>query len=378
MQNKKFSIVIPCLNEEQTLPLVLQKAIASLEGLRLNGEVLIVDNGSTDNSVEIAQKLGARVIKCEEKGYGNALRYGIESASGEYVIMGDADDSYDFSNIEPFVKFLKEGCDFVIGSRLKGKIEKGAMPFLHRYLGTPVLTFILNQFFRTKISDCNCGLRGIRKSVFKEMNIISSGMEFASEMIIKAGILRCEIREIPIDFYKDKRNRPPHLKAWRDGWRHLRLMLIFAPNFLFFLPGTTLFLMGLFLMLLQARGPFTLGWIHMELHFMILGLTLSILGISILQMGAIIKLFSYQHHYYLKDRFLSWFTSISLEKKIIFGGLLSIIGITMDAYVARQWILSDFGSLFMPRVAIFGLFFIFFGMSLVLFSFVEIVMWKSN
>jgi len=217
----ELSIVIPCLNEKDTIGLVVQKAMTSLQKLGLQGEVLVSDNGSNDGSVQIANNLGARVVPCSRKGYGNALKSGLSSAAGKYLIMGDADDSYNFAEIDDFIKYLQKDNDIVIGTRLRGKIEKGAMPFLHRYLGTPVLTFIINMLFGTKISDCNCGMRGVRKDAFEKLNLESSGMEFASEMIIKAGILKLKIKEIPISFYRDKRNRSPHLNTWRDGWRHL-------------------------------------------------------------------------------------------------------------------------------------------------------------
>lgn len=289
--NIELSIVIPCLNEEKTLPIVIKKGLDSFKRLKINGEVVVSDNGSTDNSVKLAETLGARVVHCPEKGYGNALKCGFALAYGKYVIMGDADDSYDFSKIEGFVHYLRKGYDMVIGTRIKGRIEKGAMPFLHRYLGTPVLTFVLNLFFKTGISDCNCGMRGLNKKAYEKMNMVSSGMEFASEMVIKAGILNLRVKEIPIVLHRDKRDRKPHLNTWQDGWRHLRFMLLYAPNSVFIWPGTVIFTVGSLLMLLQVNGTFQWKWIYMDIHFMIFGLTLAIVGVSIFQMGLIIKLF---------------------------------------------------------------------------------------
>lgn len=219
------SIIIPCLNEAATLPIVIEKALQSFERLRIKGEVVISDNGSTDGSVKVAEKFGARVVHCSHKGYGNALRCGFENAKGKYLIMGDADDSYNFLHIDRFIDELQNGADMVMGTRLKGTIHKGAMPPLHRYLGTPVLTFLINLFFGTKISDCNCGMRGLTKETFKKLHMSSGGMEFASEMVIKAGMLKLKIREIPIHFYPDKRGRKPHLKTWSDGWRHLKFIM---------------------------------------------------------------------------------------------------------------------------------------------------------
>lgn len=225
--SQELSIVIPCLNEEKTLPIVIKKGLASFKRLGISGEVVVADNGSTDNSVKIAQENGARVVHCPKKGYGNALIGGFSEAHGKYLIMGDADDSYNFAEIDDFVKYLRQGYDIVMGTRLKGQIKKGAMPWLHRYLGTPVLTFILNLLFGTKISDCNCGMRGLTKKAFYKLDLHSSGMEFASEMIVKAGILKLKLKEIPITLYCDKRNRIPHLHPWRDGWRHLKFMLLY-------------------------------------------------------------------------------------------------------------------------------------------------------
>lgn len=220
----EVSIIIPCLNEAATLPIVIDKALKSFQRLHLKGEVVISDNGSTDGSVKIAEKFGARVVHCPQKGYGNALRCGFKNAKGKYLIMGDADDSYDFARIDKFVDELKKGADLVMGTRLRGTIHKGAMPWLHRYLGTPVLTFLINLFFGTKISDCNCGMRGLTKGSFEKLQMVSGGMEFASEMVIKAGLFKLIIKEIPIHFYRDKRGRKPHLKTWSDGWRHLKFI----------------------------------------------------------------------------------------------------------------------------------------------------------
>ncbi|MCC7197683.1 glycosyltransferase family 2 protein [Candidatus Peregrinibacteria bacterium] len=220
----EVSIIIPCLNEAATLPIVIEKALRSFKRLHLKGEVVVADNGSTDGSVKVASKFGARVVHCSQKGYGNALRCGFKNAKGKYLIMGDADDSYDFSRIDKFIDELKNGTDLVMGTRLKGTIHKGAMPALHRYLGTPVLTFLINIFFGIKISDCNCGMRGLTRTAFDKLQMVSGGMEFASEMVIKAGIKKLKIKEIPIHFYPDKRGRKPHLKTWSDGWRHLKFI----------------------------------------------------------------------------------------------------------------------------------------------------------
>ncbi len=376
-QELELSIVIPCLNEEKTLPIVIKKAKKSLERLNIRGEVLIADNGSTDNSVSTAKLLGARVVYCFQKGYGNALRCGFINAAGKFLIMGDADDSYNFEEIDDFIKYLREGYDIVIGTRLKGKIEKGAMPFLHRYLGTPVLTFFLNLFFGTKITDCNCGMRGLTKTTFEKLDLSSTGMEFASEMIIKAGILKLKIKEIPITLYRDKRDKPPHLHTWRDGWRHLKFMLLYAPNFIFIWPAIIAFFVGTILLLLQIHGPFVFGDIYMDIHSMILGLTLSVVGISIFEMGMIIKLYSHLNNYYTKDKIVTWMKKITLEKSLLAGGIFLFLGILADAVIFINWVKNGFRDINLLRLAIFGLYFIFIGVSFISFSFLRAIMEKE-
>lgn len=366
-ERPEVSIVIPCLNEEKTLPIVIKKGFRAFKTLGIKGEVVVADNGSTDNSVVLAESLGARVVNCPEKGYGNALKCGFKAANADFLIMGDADDSYNFLKIEGFVENLRKGYELVIGSRLKGRIERGAMPFLHRYLGTPVLTFILNLFFGTKISDCNCGMRGLRRAAFEKMNLVSGGMEFASEMVIKAGILKMKIKEIPITLHRDKRDRPPHLNTWRDGWRHLKFMLLYAPNFIFVLPGGILFALGTILVALQAKGAFILGPIYMDIHSMIFGLTLALLGLSILQMGLIIKLFSHLNVYYKKDRLLEKLTGISLERGVLAGLAVFALGVLIDSLVFIRWVENGFHNLSMLRTTIFGLYFIIGGASIIFF-----------
>jgi glycosyltransferase involved in cell wall biosynthesis len=373
-KNIELSIVIPCLNEEKTLPIVISKSLDSFRRLNINGEVVIADNGSTDNSIKIAEENEARVVHCPKKGYGNALICGFSHAYGKYLIMGDADDSYNFSEIDEFVRYLREGNEIVMGTRLKGKIEKDAMPFLHRYLGTPVLTFTLNLFFGTKISDCNCGMRGLTKKAFEKLDLHSSGMEFASEMIIKAGILKLKIKEIPITLYKDKRDRPPHLHTWRDGWRHLKFMLLYAPNFVFIWPAVLSFALGTLILLLQINGPFSFGNVYMDIHSMIFGLTLSIVGISIFEMGMIIKLFSHLNNYYSNDRIVIWMKKISLEKNLIAGSLILLAGIISDIIIFIEWADNGFHNIQLSRLAIFGLYFIFIGISFISFSFLRAVM----
>lgn len=222
-----LSVVIPCLNEEETVETCIKKCLESFKKLGINGEVVVSDNGSTDGTTKLSENLGARVEVCMEKGYGCALRYGFQKAKGRYVIMGDGDNSYDFRLIPGFYNKISEGdYDMVIGTRLKGYIHKGAMPFLHRYLGNPVLTFILNFFFRTRISDSQCGMRMFRNESLQKLNLQCTGMEFASELLVKAAWAKFKIAEIPIEFFKDGRSRKPYLRTWRDGWRHLKYLVL--------------------------------------------------------------------------------------------------------------------------------------------------------
>lgn len=240
----ELSIVMPCLNEAKTVGVCVRKAMNSLEKMGVSGEVIIADNGSSDGSVDIARAHGARVVHVARKGYGSALQGGIAAARGAYVIMGDADDSYDFTRLEGFLDRLRRGDDLVMGNRFKGGIHPGAMPLLHRYVGNPVLTGILNLFFRTPIGDAHCGLRGFRKDAYQRLGLTTPGMEFASEMVVKASLRKQKISEVPTELRPDGRDRPPHLRSFRDGWRHLRFLLLHCPLWLFLIPALLLMTVG--------------------------------------------------------------------------------------------------------------------------------------
>src|SRR5271163_369194 len=233
----ELSIVMPCLNERETVGICVRKAMAALQDAGISGEVIVADNGSTDGSVELAQAEGARVVNIQEKGYGSALKGGILASRGEYVLMADSDDSYDFSHAPRFLERLRSGSDLVMGNRFLGGISDQAMPFLHRYLGNPVLSGIGRLFFGSPCGDFHCGMRGFRRDSFLRMDIRSTGMEFASEMVVKATLLRMKVSEVPTTLNPDGRNRPPHLRTWRDGWRHLRFLLMYSPRWLFLYPG---------------------------------------------------------------------------------------------------------------------------------------------
>lgn len=343
-----LSIVIPCLNEIKTLPIVIEKGMRTIKRLGIAGEVVVADNGSTDGSVEMAEKCGARVVHCPQKGYGNALKCGFTQAYGKYLIMGDADDSYNFEEIDDYMRYLDEGYDLVMGTRLKGHIEDGAMPFLHRYVGTPVLTHILNWLFGTHITDCNCGMRGIRKDVFVRLRMESSGMEFASEMIIKAGIMKLKIKEIPITLYRDKRDRDPHLHTWRDGWRHLKFMLLFSPTYLFILPGLFLTLLGFVFMIPAFASVLGLSGEIVFFHRTLFSSMLLILGYQTINIGIYAKAIAYSRYEELRTNssFIEFFYRYyHLEKWFVIGVILVCIGMVIDTSVVIDWWRADFGSL---------------------------------
>src|SRR5487761_287810 len=260
---------MPCLNEAETVATCVRKAVQFIADSGISGEVVVADNGSTDGSREHAEAAGARVVPISDKGYGNALMGGILAARGEYVIMGDADDSYDFTNLMPFVTELRKGSDLVMGNRFKGGIAPGAMPPLHRYLGTPVLSFIGRLFFRSKIGDFNCGLRGFRRDSAISLGLQATGMEFASEMVVKATLAKQKITEVPPPMKKAGRTRPPHLRSWRDGWRHLRFLLLFSPRWLFFLPGLALLTMGLVVGAIVVPHPFSIGSVTFDVDTLV-------------------------------------------------------------------------------------------------------------
>src|SRR5712664_4909885 len=292
------SVVIPCLNEVNSLAHCVDKAMGAFRNAGLSGEVVVADNGSTDGSVELAECRGARVIRVAERGYGAALRAGIAAARGPFIIMGDADDSYDFTDVPRFVEKLREGFDVVMGNRFRGGIKPGAMPPLHKYFGNPGLTALLNTLFHAHIGDGYCGMRGFTRSLYDRLDLRSEGMEFALEMVIKSTQIGARIAEIPIILWPDKRGRPPHLRSFRDGWRSLRFMLLYAPNWLFLLPGATLMAVGLFLVFRLLPGPWSItARVTLDIHTMIFGVIFTLLGAQILAIGAFAKVFSYSERF---------------------------------------------------------------------------------
>ena len=351
----EVTVLMPCLNEEETLGACISKALAAFQKAGLDGEVLIADNGSTDRSVEIARQMGARVVCEESKGYGSALMRGIQEARGTYVVMGDADDSYDFGETPRFVKRLREGGDLVMGARLKGKIEPGAMPWHHRWIGNPVLSGILNLFFRSGISDAHCGLRGFRREAILKLGLRTTGMEFASEMVIKAAKAGLQLAEIPITLHPDGRSRPPHLRSFRDGWRHLRFMLLYCPKWLFMVPGSCLTLLGAFLLAWLVPHQRQVGRLVIDTHTMMLGSLCLILGYQILCTGLYAKTYALTHELDTSDRtFQRLFELLTLERVLIVGLLIGLAGLAVNTYVVVVWVQRGFRNLDKMRPVLLG------------------------
>lgn len=287
----QLTILMPCLNEVETLALCINKANEWILSSNIQAEVLIADNGSTDGSQVVAESLGARVISVSQRGYGSALFHGSMEAKGEWIIMGDSDGSYDFSKLDLFIQKFQEGSDLVMGNRFLGGIAPGAMPWKNRYLGNPVLTWVGRVLFKCPVKDFHCGLRGYRKDAFLRMDLRTTGMEFASEMVIKATFLGMHIAEVPTSLSKDGRLRPPHLRPWRDGWRHLRFMLLFSPRWLFLIPGAIIFLISIFAYLLLLRGPVWIGSIGFDVHTLFYAEAGLVIGFLAMALGVVTRMF---------------------------------------------------------------------------------------
>ena len=365
------SVVIPCLNEAKSIGICVEKSLKAFTDAGLHGEVVVADNGSTDGSIDIAEKLGARVVPVPQRGYGSALKAGIHAARGTFIVMGDADDSYDFGEVPRFVDQWRKGSDVVMGNRFAGEIKPGAMPWHHKYIGNPLLTALLNLFFHSGIHDSHCGMRGFTREIFDKMDLRSSGMEFASEFVIKAAQLGARTSEIPITLWKDKRGRPPHLRSFRDGWRHLRFMLLYAPNWLFLLPGGLLMAAGVFLTCWLLAGPRTIfGNVVLDVHTMIFGVIFTLMGAQILAIGSFAKVFSYAERFDRNTVSLKRVLKrVSLEAGLLLGGALFLVGLGGCAYIAWQWVAGGFGPLAQVRGVLFWSMWLFLGMQVIFSSF---------
>ena len=342
----EISVVMPCLNEAETLGVCIQKAFEAFSQAGLSGEIIIADNGSTDGSQELATSLGARVICVEERGYGNALRSGIEVALGRYVLFADSDDSYDFRDIPRFVAELHSGADLVMGNRFQGGIMPGAMPRLHRYIGNPLLSGIGRLLFRCPVGDFHCGMRAFTKIAFEKMELTTTGMEFASEMVIKASLKKLRIVEIPTKLHPDGRSRPPHLRTWRDGWRNLRFMLLFSPRWLFFLPGILFFLLGGILVLLLSFSSVQVYEINLDIHTLLVGSTLCIIGHQLIIFGLFSKGFAIREGLHPPSRPLErWGTRVTLEVGVLAGVAFILVGALLLGAAVYHWEQTGFGDL---------------------------------
>ena len=342
----ELSIVMPCLNEAETLSICIQKAQQSLLKHDVKGEILVADNGSTDGSQEIARKMGARLIEVPDKGYGSALRGGVAAARGEYIIMGDADDSYNFSELSPFIQKLREGYDLVMGNRFEGTIKPGAMPALHKYVGNPVLTGIGRLLFSSQTGDFHCGLRAFRKDALEKLNLRTTGMEFASEMVVKATLHRMRVAEVPITLYPDGRSRPPHLRSWHDGWRHLRFMFLYSPRWLFLYPGLMLMIIGAMISVWLLPGPKTIGTVTFDVNTLLYGGLAIIIGFEAINFAVFTKVFAISEGLLPEDpRLNKVFHFIKLETGLVVGIVLVLAGLIGSIYVLDIWKTRSFGPL---------------------------------
>lgn len=338
---------MPCLNEAETLGTCIRKAQNFIDKNHISGEIVIADNKSTDGSQAIAKDLGARVVDIHERGYGSALQGGFEAAQGQYIIMGDADDSYDFSDLNKFIDALDEGYDLVMGNRFQGGIMPGAMPILHRYIGNPILSGIARLFFKSSIGDFHCGLRGFNKDIIPILNLQTTGMEFASEMIVKATMKNLKIKEVPVILYPDGRTRPPHLRTWSDGWRHLRFLLLYSPRWLFFYPGLLLAILGLLISALLIDRPQTfLNKITLDINTLMYAAFLIIMGVQSVLFSLFTYVFGVNADLLPRDKSIEKLLQyLELEKGIIFSITMIFLGFASSLGALVYWGQNFFGEI---------------------------------
>jgi Glycosyl transferase family 2 len=342
----ELSIVMPCLNEAETVATCVTKARRFLADSGVVGEVVVADNGSSDGSRELAAAAGARVVVAEAPGYGSAVMAGIRAAQGRFVIMGDADDSYDFTALQPFVDELRGGADLVMGNRFKGGIAPGAMPALHRYLGNPVLSAIGRRFFASPVRDFHCGLRGFRRDAITGLSLQSTGMEFASEMVVKATLAGLRTVEVPTTLSKDGRSRPPHLRSWSDGWRHLRFLLLYSPRWLFLIPGIILMAVGLVAGVALTIGPVTVGGLTFDVDTLVATAAALVIGYQAVLFAILTKIYAIEEAFLPPDpRVLRFVTTITLERGLAIGGIIGLCGVGGLVASLLHWNLHDFSEL---------------------------------
>lgn len=373
MNAVEISIVMPCLNEAATVVRCVSKARTYLLQAGIAGEVIVADNGSDDGSRTLATQAGARVINIAEKGYGAALRGGITAARGRFVIIGDADDSYDFGQLDLFVAKLRDGYELVMGNRFKGGIRKGAMPLLHRYLGNPVLSFVGRLFFRVRIGDFHCGLRGFQRDAILRLSLVTPGMEFASEMVVKAALAGFRITEVPTTLSPDSRNRPPHLRTWRDGWRHLRFLLIFSPRWLFLYPGLMLLGLGVSFQALLLHGSVRVGSLGLDIHTMLYSAAMAVIGVQMIWFAVFTKVFGTTAGFLpAHGRLEQILRSLTLERGLAIGFAMLAGGLVLSGGAIHAWAAQGYGALDprdVMRIAIPSVSMILMGTEFVLASF---------
>jgi glycosyltransferase involved in cell wall biosynthesis len=369
----ELSVVMPCLNEAETLGACIEKAQRAIAEAFIDGEIIVADNGSTDGSVEVAHALGVRVVHVKYKGYGNALMGGIAAAAGRYIIMGDADDSYDFSHIPRFVERLRHGADLVMGNRFTGGIQKDAMPPLHQYFGNPALTLMGRIFFRSPVGDFYCGLRGFRKDAYEKMGLRTTGMEFATEMVVKSTLLNLRIAEVPTTLSPDGRTRPPHLRTWRDGWRTLRFFLLYSPRWLFLHPGLAMMAIGTLLGLWLLPAPRSIGNVTFDVHTLVYAAAFVLLGFQSIAFAVFTKLFAISEGLLPPDPLLDrLFRYITLEVGLLAGAFMMLGGLVTSVYAVGFWESRHFGALDYPhtmRIVIPAALFLILGVQTVFSSF---------
>ena len=370
----ELTILMPCLNEAETIGVCVWKAKRYLAKAGISGEVLVADNGSTDGSQMIAEGLGARVVPVEERGYGAALQGGIAAANGRYVIMGDADDSYDFTALDGFVEQLRGGADLVMGNRFAGGIEKGAMPFLHRYLGNPVLSFIGRLFFGIGAGDFHCGLRGFRADSIRSLALKTTGMEFASEMVVRAALSGLAIGEVPTTLKPDGRSRPPHLKTWRDGWRHLKFLLMYNPRWLFFIPGAIMGGLGMVLAAALFLGPLQVtGDLSLDFNSFVAACFMVVTGTQLVTFGALSRRYAARTGMLPATRRADWLVkNITTDRLALGAGAALVCGLLLFGSALWGWASLDFGDLRdpgIPRVVTLGLTLVVIGLQLLFSAF---------
>jgi Glycosyl transferase family 2 len=342
----EVSVVLPCLDEAETVATCVCKALHSLQDLGIAGEVIVADNGSTDGSRALARDAGACVVDVPTRGYGAALAAGIEAARANFVVMADADDSYDLEHLGPFVEALRGGADLVMGNRFAGGIEPGSMPFLHRYVGNPVLSFVGRLFFHSKISDFHCGMRGFRRDAILGLELRTTGMEFASEMIVKATLRDLRVVEVPTPLHRDGRTRAPHLRTWRDGWRHLRFLLLYSPRWLFLYPGLALFGAGLVLGVALLPGPLTIGSVGLDVNSLIYAMVAVLVGAQAIFFAVFARAFAMNEGLLPRSEGLDRaFHVITLERGLLIGVVVLLVGIGTSAYGVVSWGSKGFGAL---------------------------------